>query len=378
VGERVGRLALLALIALVAALAVGCGDDDDDGGGEGSGGAATAETEAKIDADCDASGAQVAVIPHFKSPFTQQFIEGGEAAAADCNATVKSAGPDAIDTPVQIRQFNDLVTTGSKAIVTVAYPSNLWVRPIDQAVDQGVEVGTVDVASPKSKQLIMAAPKQTDFGRALGDAAVEALGPDAEGEIVTGICFPGLDVLEQRLVGFREVIERELPNITVAKAVDTTFDPAKNFTAWQRLMQQNPDAIAVAGVCDGDASNLLKVRKQTADPSWTIVAQNYDPIALGGVADGDIAALVGAQPFMQGYTAMRTLLTKIAGGDVPRGWIDTGTETVTQANVEEVTAREESIEQGYEQSREFYSEQIDEIFGDLPAHVKPFEEYLQP
>lgn len=327
---------------------------------------------------CDVGGEQVAVIPHFNSPFTQQFIEGATAAAEECNASIRSAGPDSIDTPVQIRQFGDLVAAGVKAIVTVAFPADLWVRPINDAVDQGVAVGTVDVASPDSRQLVMASPKQTDFGRDLGRAMVAALGPDASGEIVTGICFPGLDVLEQRLVGLREVIEEELPGVSVADPIDTTFEPATNFTAWQRLMEDNPDAIAVVGVCDGDAANQMKVRQETDSAGWLIGGLNYDPVSLDGVRNGDIAVLVGAQPFLQGYTAMRTLLTSMAGNDVPRGWIDTGTETTTQVNVDEVASREASIADGWETSREFYAAQIDAIFSDLAGNVQPFEQYLEP
>jgi len=373
--SRTGGLVLAAITA-AAAVATGCGSSDDDSGGSAA--SATPAPATKTVAACDVEGAKVAVIPHFQSPFTKQFVEGGRSAAAECDAELTSAGPQQIDTPVQIRQFSDLVTTGAKGIVTVAYPSNLWVRPINQAVDQGVQVGTVDVASPRSRQLVMAAPKQTDFGRALARALSETLGPNAKGEVVTGICFPGLDVLEQRFVGFNEVMRREQPGVTVAKPVDTTFDPAKNFAAWQRLMQENPDAIAVAGVCDGDAANLLRVRRQVDDPGWIIVAQNLDPDGLKGVAEGQIAALVGAQPFLQGYVAMRTVMTKMAGGDVPRGWIDTGTETVTKDNVAEISAREASLDRGWQASRRYYAEQIDRIFADLPRQVKPFDEFLTP
>lgn len=334
---------------------------------------------AESSSGCDVGGAKVAVVPHFQSPFTQQFVLGAQAAADECNAELQAAGPKGIDTPAQIQAFNDLVTTGAKAIVIVAYPSNLWVTPIDLAVEQGTEVGTVDVASPESKQLIMAAPKQTDFGRALGEALAEVLGPDAKGDVLTGICLPGLDVLEQRLVGFKEVMNEKVPGVNVATAIDTTFEPAKNFSAWEALMQQNPDAVAVVGICDGDAANLAKVREQASDPSWIIAAEGgLDPIALKAVKDGSVAVVVDAQPFLQGYTAMRALLTKVAGGTVPTGWINTGTGNVTPDNIAEITAREDSVNQGYEDSLAFYQADIDRIFGDLESNVKPFADFLAP
>lgn len=327
---------------------------------------------------CDAKGAQVAVVPHFQSPFTQQFIVGAQAAATECNAKLVSGGPQGIDTPAQITQFKDFVTTGAKAIVVVAYPSALWVNPINQAVAKGVQVGTVDVASPFSKELIMAGPKESDFGRELGRATAAALGPNAKGTWVTGICFPGLDVLENRVTGFTEIMNQMEPNVTVAKEINVTFDPAQNFSAWQRLMQQNPNAIGVTGVCDGDADNIIKVRSQQGGKWMVTVAGGLDPTALKAVKDGQVAVLVDAQPFLQGYTAMRVLLIKLAGGNVQPGWIDTGIGTVTSANVDQITARENSVAQGYQQSRQFYAANIDTIFGNLSSSIKPFLDYLAP
>lgn len=372
--RQLGGAAILASLLVV----VGCASPTTPEAPTSSG-PSEAQDEAVVSGDCDLGGATVAVIPHFQSPFTQQFIVGARAAADECNAELQAAGPQGIDTPAQIQQFNTLVSSGAKAIVLVAFPSDLWVQPINEAVAQGTVVGTVDVASPESDQLIHAAPKQTDFGRALGEALADELGADAEGTVVTGNCFPGLDVLEQRLVGLAEVMAERVPGVTVAPAIDTTFEPAQNFSAWQRLMESNPDALAVVGICDGDAANLIRVREDTADPQWIIAAQGgLDPIALAGLSSGQVALLVDPQPFLQGYVAMRALLAELTGQDVPTGWIDTGAGVITTANVDIVTQREESIEQGYELSREFFDSQIEAIFGNLESNVRPFSEFLAP
>ena len=63
----------------------------------------------------------------------------------------------------------------------------------------------------------------------------------------------------------------------------------------------------------------------------------------------------------------------VFGGDTPRGWIDTGPEVVTIDNVEEIAAREAAGSEAY---REFYADQIDEIFSDLPGHVRSFGDYI--
>src|SRR5437660_1555390 len=89
-------------------------------------GATAAAVPTKI-AGCDAHGALVAVLPHYQSPFTHQFVVGGQAAAKQCNAKVTTTAPASIDPPTQLRDFQDLLSKGVKAVVTVAYPSNLWI-----------------------------------------------------------------------------------------------------------------------------------------------------------------------------------------------------------------------------------------------------------
>lgn len=327
---------------------------------------------------CDANGALVAVLPHYQSPFTHQFVVGAQAAAAQCNAKVTSTAPSKIDPPTQLRDFQDLLSRGVKAIVTVAYPANLWIAPINRAVGQGVQVGTVDVASPKSSELVMAAPREVDFGAALGRATAKALGPGAKGTIVVGICFPSLDVLQERVHGFASAMKAAEPGVTIVGPENTTFTPAQNYLTWQRLTQKYPDALAFAGVCDGDVDNLLKVKSHASGAKWLIAGENLDPVSLQGIASGEVAALVGAQPFMQGYVAMRTLLMKFAGKAVTRGWIDTGIETVTKANVGVITRRENSVPNGYQQSLQYYWPQISKIYANLGSSIKPFSKYVAP
>lgn len=357
--SRFRMLGIAAVVAAAVAVAVG----------------STAGGAVKAKAGCPSSDTTVAVVTHFQSPFTQAFIDGGKQAAKECGVKLTSASPQAIDPPTQVKIFNDVVATGVKGAVVVAYPADVWVRPINDAVSKGLVVSTVDVASPKSKELVMAAPKQYDLGYTMGVEAAKQLGAGAKGAFVTGLCVPGLDVIVNRVKGFTDAMKKLQPGVTVSAPADVTTDPGKNYAAWGQLISQNPNALGFIGTCDVDPPNLMRLRQQKHG-KWMIAAINVAPDTLQGVKNGTVAVLIGSQPFMQGYVAMRTVLMKLAGVNVKRGWIDTGSEVVTKGNVDKIIARENSFKTGTTGARAYYSSRINTIFKDVNASVKPFSQYL--
>lgn len=347
-----------AMGAAAVALAVGWGA-----------GSATAQ-----DVDCsDLTGASVV---HFQGPYTQQLAMGAEAAVEECGGTYRSAGPAAFDASAQVAAFQDMVLAGADAIVVVAFPSEFWIRPIDEAVASGVVVSTFDVEAPASLMSLHTAPRQADQGVVMADAIVDALGEGVSGTIVTGICLPGLALIEARVTGFKNRIGERLPDVEVLGPFDVGFDQTQNFSAWRSVYDANPDGLAYVGFCENDLPSLVRLKESTGG-DFEIASIGINPDGLDGIERGIALGAVGQRPFMQGYVAMRAMLESLAeGGDVPRGWIDVRPELVTAANVDEVTAREESVSDGYADTRAFYADEIDAIFADLPGSVQSFGDLL--
>jgi ribose transport system substrate-binding protein len=323
------------------------------------------------------SGTKVGAVVHFRGPYTEEILAGTKAAADECGAGYQDAGPSGIDPPSEIKAFQDLVQTGVKAISTVAYPSDIWVRPIDAANKAGIPVSTYDVASPASLETVHVGPRNVDIGKALADAFTAKSGASAQGNVVLGICFPGLDVLEARVTGFKNQVAKTAPGIKVLGAFDTTFDPAKNFAAWQQLVQAHPDALAFVGVCENDLNALEKIKAKNASAKYFIESVGINTEALQGIKDGVGGAAIGQQPFLQGYVAMKLLLKKVVDkANFPRGWVDTGVETVTSANVDQVMAREASLSSGPTQSLAFYKSTLDKIFANPSGAITSFGDYV--
>lgn len=341
-------------------------------------GAAVSAQDDEHEVDFDCSEFTAAAVVHFMGPYTQQLIDGAQAAAEECGAEFIAGGPPAFDATATVSIFQDLILRGADAIVVVAFPAEFWIRPIDDAVTSGVVVSTYDVGSPASLMSVHAAPKQKDQGRAMANVLADALGgEDAEGQVVIGICLPGLELIEARIVGFQERMAELSPNVELLGPFDVAFDQAENFARWQDVMARYPDADAYVGFCENDLPSLVRIKESDPDAEYLIGSIGINPDGLQGILDGVALVAIGQKPFMQGYVAMRTMLQSLAEGNpVPRGWIDVGPEVVTIDNVEEIIAREASLAVGLEDTRAFYADEIDAIFADLEASVQSFADLL--
>ncbi len=324
----------------------------------------------------DCSGLTGASVVHFQGPYTKQLAMGAEAAVAECGGKYRSAGPAAFDTAAEVAAFQDMVLAGADAIVVVAFPSDFWIRPIDEAVAKGVVVSTFDVESPSSLASLHTAPKQKDQGVMMANVIADEFDAGVSGTIVTGICLPGLALIEARVTGFKQQIAERLPNVEVVGAFDVKFDQTQNFSAWRSVYDANEGGLAYVGFCENDLPSLVRLKENTGG-DFQIASIGINPDGLDGIERGVALAAVGQKPFMQGYVAMRAMLQNIAADTtMPRGWIDVGPELVTSANVADITAREVTVADGYEDIRAFYNSDIDAIFADLPGSVQSYSDLL--
>ena len=338
--------------------------------------AATAQDETGTGVDC--SALKAGAIVHFMGPYTQQLLDGAKAAADECGAEITTAGPPAFDSQQQVTLFQDIVSGGANAIVNVAFPAEFWIRPIDEAVKDGVVVSTYDVESPASLQSLHTAPKQKDQGRAMADVLAEALGGEAaEGTVYVGICLPGLQLIEARIVGFRERMAELAPNVEIPETFDVAFDQTENFARWNDVIDQNPGGVAYVGYCENDLPSLVRIKESDPEADYLIGSIGLNPDGLQGIADGTALVAIGQKPFMQGYVAMRAMLENLANGtETPRGWIDVQPEIVTAENVAEVAAREELLADGTAETQAYYQPEIDALFADVNSQVQSFADLL--
>jgi ribose transport system substrate-binding protein len=290
--------------------------------------AASGSRSAKVDKP------KVALITLYREPLAQQMNAGAQLAAREYGADYHWQGPPGLNPPQEVKMLQDEVAAGTKGIVLLQYPPDLFNAPIKQATDQGVAVVTIDVSAPESTSGTHVGPAKTELGIAEGIALAKLIGKK-KGYIQAGICVPGLDVLVAPFVGLRKILKVLRPGVTVRKELNVTGDPATNFTAWQRIISQNPRALGFVGNCDQDAPNLVKIKQQKKG-KFLIADTSGDGIpVLRAVKAGTMNVVIGQAGFVSGYVGMKLVLEKLVNKkEPPKGWLDSGIETITPANVD--------------------------------------------
>jgi ABC-type sugar transport system substrate-binding protein len=274
------------------------------------------------------AGPKVAIITLYREPLAQWMVAGAKLAAQEYGADFHWQGPPGLNPPAEVKMLQDEVAAGTKGIVLMQYPPDLFNAPIRQAIQQGVSVVTTNVAAPDSDAKTHVGPGKVELGIGVG----KALGPqlkNKKGYLQAGICVPGLDVLVAPFRGLSIALKKYAPGVRLSSYLNVTGDPATNFTAWQRIISQKRDALGFVGNCDQDAPNLIKI-KATSKKKFIIADTSGDSVAnLKQVQSGTMNVMTTQTGFVEGYVAMKLILEKLVNGKaIPEGWLDTGVETV--------------------------------------------------
>jgi ABC-type sugar transport system substrate-binding protein len=351
------RTAIAALLASGAVLA-GCGSDSADSGAAGG---------TRANGTLDAGGKKIVYASFYRAPLAQNIAGGAKDAATATGASFDWVGPANIDPPTAVKNFQDAVAAGADGVIVGAFPSEIWRVPIDRA---GVPVVTADVYSAGSKATTHVAPDKYELGVQLANAFDKTLPAGASGTIYGGICVPELPALVTPQQGFAETITKLRPEVTFTGNLPTDVDPSKNFTQWQRIIQQHPDALGFIGQCDQDVPNLIKLRKDTAGATFLLGATSGDGVEnIEEIKAGNLVAIASQNGWPEGYLGAMLLLRKLVNGtEPPKGWIDTGITLITKENADTVIAR---IKDPSLSATQFKS-LVDKVLTDPAAATKPY------
>jgi ABC-type sugar transport system substrate-binding protein len=318
------------------------------------------------------------------NPFIQQIIDGANAAAEDLNVELTVTGPEGGDANAQLTAVQTLVSAGAQGIAT-SVPGESMASSLNEIVANGVPVVQFNLLINSVKAPYVG-ERSVESGRILGRQVLERLGGNsATGTVIIGNCFPGFPVLENRARGVRESLAAAT-GITILPAEGSGFDVKvaanENYAAWEALLQANPEAKALVGLCEPDVASLGKL--QEANAAKDFVAGGYDLTAqnLAQIKAGNADVSLGQTPFMQGYLPVKMLADAIRNKiDLSAGgFVDAGTEIVTKDKVEEpfglpplTFAQLEEMAASPETARAYYQPLVDTVIAQWQTKVEPIE-----
>jgi len=310
---------------------------------------------------------RIGYVLHILIPFTEQIAEGAKDAAADYGASIQVVGPPAYSAPFEISAFNNFVRQGFDGIAIVPNPPEAFPVVIKKAVAQGIPVETSNVISPRAG-VGWFGQDEYNSGILLANTLLKTSQLAArKGTVVIGSCAPGISVLTQRYNGVASVL-RTYAGLKVVGPFNVGGDPATNYTQWQHLYTAHSDAVAMIGLCALDNPDLAQLKRKY---HATFAAGGYDNQidTLNDIKAGLVQVTIGQDPYLQGYLPVKAIIDHVTKGKpLVTGWVNTGTEIVTPANINFYLARETSPTK----TKAYYHKLIVGTYANLSAIQQPY------
>lgn len=294
-------------------------------------GAAPTETSTPEAAPAEKTTLRIAVVPKgLAHQFWLTIKAGAEAAAAEGGAEIIWQGP-AKETEVenQINIVQDMITSKVDALVLAACDEQALIPTVQQAVDAGIPVITIDSGVASDLPASFVATDNVAGAKMAADTLAGLIGNAGSVGLIPFI--KGAATSNMREEGFLEGIKAH-PDINVSATLYCQSDVEEAMTVTQDMLTQDA---AMKGIFATNepaaigAAAALKAAGRAGDVK--LVAFDGAEEEIKGLQDGSIHALIVQNPYRMGYLGVKAALDAISGNPVEKR-IDTGVTVVTMEN----------------------------------------------
>jgi len=277
--NRSTRALLLVLVAATISLLVGCSRHDN-------------------------NERYILVTVNSKLPYWQTAAAGLNKAAIQYGVKADVRGPDTYDPQAEVQAFREAVA-GKPAGILVSVADTAAMQPaINEAVEAGIPVITVDSDAPASKRLYFIGTNNLAAGRLGGQRVVEKL--HGKGNVVF-YTMPQTN-LDERLKGYKDVFS-DHPSIKVVEVFNIKGDAGNAFDRTQHwLTEKGVDHIDAFICLEASAGkDVAESVKRNNATDRLIIAMDTDEATLNLVKSGVIDATIAQKPFTMTFYGLKAL-----------------------------------------------------------------------
>ncbi len=252
----------------------------------------------------DNSERYILVTVNSKLPYWQTARAGLEKAAAVYGVKSDVRGPDTYDPQAEVQEFRGAVALKPAGILVSVADAAQMKPAIDEAVNAGIPVITIDSDAPDSKRLYFIGTNNLQAGRMGGQHVVEKL--HGKGNVVFyTMPQPNLD---QRLKGYKDVFS-EHSGIKVVEEFNIKGDAGNAFDRTMHYLSDKGGERIDAFICleasaGKDVAEALKRQNAT---DRLVMAMDVDEATLDLIKSGTIDATIAQKPYTMAYYGLKCL-----------------------------------------------------------------------
>ena len=316
--NRFTRILFLVVVAVTISLLVGCSRHDN-------------------------NERYILITVNSKLPYWQTAAAGLGKAGAQYGVKVEMRGPDTYDPEAEVKEFRDATALKPAGIMVSVADTALMQPAINDAIDAGVPVITIDADAPASKRLYFIGTNNLQAGRLGGQRVLDKL--HGKGNVVF-YTMPQTN-MDERLKGYKDIFA-DHPAIKIVEVFNIKGDAGNAFDRTQHWLTEKGVEHIDAFVCleASSGKDVAEAIRRNNATDRVIIAMDTDEATLNLVKSGVIDSTIAQKPFTMAYYGLKALddihhypvdLKKDYSTDsfspFPR-FVDTGTSLVDKVNVD--------------------------------------------
>src|SRR5215472_708047 len=278
-----------------------------------------------------------------KLPYWQTAAAGLNKAAAQYGVKTDVRGPDTYDPQAEVKEFRDAIALKPAGILVSVADTSAMTPAINEAIDAGIPVITVDSDAPASRRLYFIGTNNLQAGRLGGQRVLDKL--HGKGNVVF-YTMPQTN-LDERLKGYKDVFA-DHPGIKVVEVFNIKGDAGNAFDRTQHWLTEKGVEHIDAFVCleASAGKDVAEAVKRNNATDRLIIAMDTDEATLNLVKSGVIDSTVSQKPYTMTFYGLKALddihhypvdMKKDYATDsfspFPR-YVDTGVSLVDKVNVD--------------------------------------------
>jgi ribose transport system substrate-binding protein len=256
---------------------------------------------------------------------------GIEEAAAEIGATVDTQGPQEFDPTLQTPIVDSVVAAAPDALLIAPTDVTAMRRPIQAAIDAGIEVVLVDTTLEDPSGVVSQIASDNFGGGEAAFSAIEEANPEGGKVLVIGV-EPGISTTDARAEGF-EAAAAENEAFESLGVQYSQNQPARAAEIVTSALQADPDIVGIFAANLFAAEGAATGIRQAGAEGITVVGFDAGPAQVEALREGTVQALVAQEPANIGQQGVEQAVAAL-NGEEPEAEIQTGFTIITQDNVD--------------------------------------------